>query len=212
VFIVVSTQAPGVPQSIWPATPQVQLLFTQLAPPGHMWPQLPQFCESFVVSTHAPPEHWVCPVPHDAEHALLLHTCVPEQVVVQFPQWLLFDETHIPLQLSSPDWQTHCPLWHIDPDPQDLPHPPQFCGSLPMTFTQPDVHDVSPEPHIVPLVPAVPPPPESGLAQLATISAHPRQATSADKKVLRASMGRLLLKGGLGSLRAHPTARRPGGQ
>jgi hypothetical protein len=40
---------------------------------------------------HAPPEHWVWPAPQDIEHALLLQTCVPEQVVLQLPQWLLSD-------------------------------------------------------------------------------------------------------------------------
>ena len=54
-------------------------------------------------SAHAPPEHCVSPARAAVlEQALLLHTCVPEQVVPQLPQLLLSMATQAPLQSRSP--------------------------------------------------------------------------------------------------------------
>jgi hypothetical protein len=43
------------------------------------------------------------------EQALLLQTCVPGQVVVQLPQWLLSEATHAPLHRRSPAVHAHAP-------------------------------------------------------------------------------------------------------
>ena len=42
----------------------------------------------------APLGHWVRPEAQVFEQALLLQTCVPEQTVLQLPQWLLSLATH----------------------------------------------------------------------------------------------------------------------
>jgi hypothetical protein len=183
--VVVSTHAAGEPHSIWPATEQPQVLFVQVAPAGHLFPQDPQFSASFVRFAQLPPAHCVCPLAQLFEQALLLQTMVPEQVVVQLPQWLLSDETQALLQKRAPLWHWQLPPEHVCPVAQTFPHPPQFWGSV-VTFTQEVPQASSPLPQLGPV---------AGFAQLATKTAQPRQATSADKRVLRASMVRLLLGG-----------------
>jgi hypothetical protein len=62
-----------------------------------------------------------------------------------------------------------------------LPQAPQFWESLPMTLMHDPLHISWP-------LAQVPVPPDDGFAQLATKSAKPKQATSADKKGLRTVM------------------------
>jgi len=70
------------------------LLFWQVEPPEQTRPHEPQFALSVARFAQAPPEHCIWPAPHEVEQTLLLHTWVPEQVVVQLPQWLLSEPTH----------------------------------------------------------------------------------------------------------------------
>ena len=94
--------------NIWPATVQAQAPFWHFAPPEHMVPQVPQLA-SLVGLGHEPPAHGCTPPPQSLEQALLLHTIVPIQVTPHIPQLLLFDWTHAPLQLRSPEPQVHTP-------------------------------------------------------------------------------------------------------
>jgi hypothetical protein len=75
-------------------------------------PQVPQLRASVWRFAHAPPEHCICPVGQAFEHMLLAQTCVPVQVVVQLPQWLLSDETHTPPH-NMPEVQTHVLFWQV---------------------------------------------------------------------------------------------------
>jgi len=71
--------------------------------------------------------------------------------------------------------------------PQTFPQAPQFC--VVVTSVQTPLHDTCPFWHVGGGV-------VDGVAQLATNSARPKQAASADKKVLLTIMIRLLLLGG----------------
>ena len=104
VLVVVSMHTAGDPHSIWPATGQPQVLFTQVAPAEHVWPQLPQLDASLARFAHAPPAHSVSPAGQLLEQLPLLQACVPEQVIAQLPQWLLSDGTQALLQESNPPW------------------------------------------------------------------------------------------------------------
>jgi hypothetical protein len=89
---------------------QVQVPPEQEDPPEHAVPQVPQFALSVIVFAQAPPAHWVVPVAQLDEQALLLQTAVaPLHIVVQLPQWVLSEETQLPLQLSRPVLQAHVP-------------------------------------------------------------------------------------------------------
>jgi hypothetical protein len=190
------------PQSIWPATAQPHVLFVQVAPAMHLFPHAPQLSESFVRFAQEPPAHCICPAGQLFAQLLPAHTWVPVQVIMQAPQLLLSGWMQLPLQKSAAPWHLHTPDTQVCPVAHAWLHPPQFWGSLPITFTQAAPHASIPLAQLVP--------PVAGFAQLATKRAHPRQATSADKRVLRASMVRLL-KGGAPKLTngRYPTA--PGG-
>jgi hypothetical protein len=41
---------------------------------------------------------------------LALQTCPDAHAIEQPPQWVAFDETHVPLQASSPELQRHWPF------------------------------------------------------------------------------------------------------
>ena len=105
----------------------------QEVPPEQAVPQAPQLALSVIVFAQAPPVHWVVPVAHVDEQALLLQTGVePVHMVAQLPQWLLSDETQLPLQRKRPVLQTHLPAWQTCPelDAQTVPQAPQFCVSV----------------------------------------------------------------------------------
>jgi hypothetical protein len=89
-------------------------------------------------------------------------------------------ETQVLLQLRRLFPQTQAPFWQVDPMPQTFPHAPQFCESLAIRLTHWPLQSVCPLAHE-----ALPP---DGFAQLATKSARPKHATSADKKGLRTVM------------------------
>ena len=57
----------------------------------------------------APPAHSVWPPPQEVEQVLLLQICVPEQVVVQLPQWLLSEATQEPLHKRRPAAHAQAP-------------------------------------------------------------------------------------------------------
>jgi hypothetical protein len=133
-----------------------------------------------------PPEHCIVPEGHIVEHVPLAQTCVPVQLWPHEPQLLVSWGTHALLQLRSPLPQTQAPLWQVEPLPHTLPQAPQFCESPPMTLMHWPLQSVCPVAQLVP---------GAGFAQLATKRTQPRQATSVDKRVLRASMVRLLLGG-----------------
>jgi hypothetical protein len=82
------------------------------------------------------------------------------------------------LQARSPAPHLHAPAWQLAPVPQTFPHAPQFC--VVVTSVQTPLQLTCPDGHCVPVV--------AGVAQLATNSARPKQAPSADKKVLRTIM------------------------
>jgi hypothetical protein len=68
--VVTSVQAP--PQSIWlPVQPQTPLL--QVLPAGHTVQLVPQWAAS-LLALHAPSEHFIEPVAHDAEQLLPAQT------------------------------------------------------------------------------------------------------------------------------------------
>ena len=82
-------------------------------------PQPPQLSASFpLIVTQDPPGHWVVSGGQLPLHVPALQTSLAWQDVVQLPQWVASDETHAPLQLSSPGWHWHDPLWQVCP----LPH------------------------------------------------------------------------------------------
>ena len=103
-----------VPQQVFPqsAPPpeQAQVLFTHVDPPEQTRPHWPQLALSVARFAHEPPEHWVR-LPQLVEHAPLLQTWVPVQVVEQLPQWLLSFGTHWPLQSRSPEAHWQLPFW-----------------------------------------------------------------------------------------------------
>jgi len=109
VLLLVSTQAPGLPQSCWPTTEHPQVLLLQVVPAGQAIPHAPQFSGSVAVVAHVPPEQAVVPLAHVDEQTLLLHTCVVLQVVPQVPQFALFDDTQVPPQFNRPVPQVHVP-------------------------------------------------------------------------------------------------------
>jgi len=93
------------------------------------------------------------------------------------------------LQSRSPAPHLQAPAWQVRPLPQTLPQAPQFCVVVTSVQTPPQL--IWPVAQVVSAV--------DGVAQLATKSARPKQAASADKKVLRTIMVRLLLLGGVSS-------------
>ena len=177
-LVLVSTQVE--PQTICPCTGQLHDPLVHVAPVGQTLLQVPQLSAFVLVSTHAPAEHCICPVAQAPAHALLVQTCVPGQVVVQLPQWVLSDETHMPPH-SMPEVQTQLPAWHICPAPQVLLHAPQFVLSLPITLMHACPQAVWPVAHIVPVA-------ASGFAQLATNRAQQKITPRAGRKVCRPSM------------------------
>jgi hypothetical protein len=93
------------PHSICPATEQPHAPALQTAPTGHVSPQPPQLSGSFpFVIAQDPLGHIVVPESHIVAHVPALQTSPSLQTVVQSPQWLLSDDTHAPLQESSPAW------------------------------------------------------------------------------------------------------------
>ena len=152
-----------------------------------------------------PPEHCIVPVGHAFEQVPLAQTCVPVHVWPHEPQLLVSWDTQALLQLRSPLPQAQVPLWQVEPVPHTWPQAPQFWESLPMTLMHWPLQLICPVGQ---------PPPVAGVAQLATKRTQPRQATSADKRVLRASMVRLLLggasKAGFQAIGWHPTSPRGG--
>jgi hypothetical protein len=94
-------------------------------------PQLPQFCASFVRSTHAEPqvdvpaEHWQFEVKPTWTQSAPLGQALPHA-----PQLFASFATQVPPQVSCPALQPQFPPWQVDPAPQSLPHDPQFCGSF----------------------------------------------------------------------------------
>ncbi len=108
------------------------MLFAQSAPAAQAWPHEPQFALSVVRFDATPPEHCICPEAQLVEHAPLLQTCVPVQVLPHMPQLLASEATQAPLQFSWPAPHTQVPDWHVEPAPQVLPQAPQFCGSVPI--------------------------------------------------------------------------------
>jgi hypothetical protein len=179
VLVFVSTQVPL--HCIWPATGQAHWLFMHVVPPVHLLLHEPQLFGSVLSVAHTPPEQSIVPVGHPIEeHAPLAQTCVPVHLLPHWPQLLVSCETHWLLQLSRPLPQAQWPFWQVEPVPQTVPQPPQFCESLPCRLTHWVPQAVWPLAQVTP--------PDEGFAQLAMNSAKPKQATSADKKGLRAVM------------------------
>src|SRR4029077_285893 len=106
--------------------------------------------------------------------ALLLQTWPDGHAVVQFPQWVASDETHMLLQVSAPDWHWQVPPWQVMPPLQTLPQAPQFWGSV-VAFTHAVPQVVCPAGQV-----AGGGPPDPDFAQLARASAQPRRATKID--------------------------------
>jgi len=215
---------------VWPLTQQVpphggcaeagqmHWLAVHVDPPAQTLPQVPQLFRSVVVSAHEPAVHCIWPVGQPLlEHALFAHTCVPVQVTVQLPQWLTSLATQALLQLRSPGLHWHVPLWQVWFIPQALPHMPQFAVEVVTSMQMPLQLIWLPVQLGLPVPPAPPlpgVPVGDGVAQLATRSARPKQATGADKKVLRTCIVRLLLLGGVSGygidIGSYPTAAAPG--
>jgi hypothetical protein len=87
--------------SIWPwGQPQTPPL--QAWPVGQGLAQPPQLRGSLPVFTQAPLQV-ASPAEQVVAHAPMLQTWVAEHTVVQLPQCWGSEETHCPLQLSSPD-------------------------------------------------------------------------------------------------------------
>lgn len=94
-------------------------------------------------------------------------------------------DTQVPPQLTWPEGHAHCPLTHVVPPAQVLPHAPQFAPSLCVSMHAP-AHETSPVPQVVVQVPAlqtrpVPqalPQPPQFCASLASATQVPRHAIS----------------------------------
>jgi len=82
---------------------------TQLLPPPHIVQLFPQWAES-VFELHAPSLHFIFPVGHDPEQALLTQTWPLVQAVQLFPQCCTLDGTHWLLQETRPDAHEHVPF------------------------------------------------------------------------------------------------------
>jgi hypothetical protein len=88
---------------------QAQLPLTQLVPPEQTVQLFPQCAES-LFALHAPSEHFMVPVGHDAEQALPTQTWPLAHMVQLLPQCCTFDATHWPLQDTRPDAHEHAPF------------------------------------------------------------------------------------------------------
>jgi hypothetical protein len=174
-LVSVSTHAPL--HDIWPATEQPQLPLLQVAPPEQALPQVPQLSGLVMTFVQAPPEHCISPAAQLLEQAPPLHTCVPEQVVVQVPQWLLSEATQAPPQSSKPAPHLHTPAWQDLPVPHLLPQVPQFWLSV-CAATHDPLQATWPVPQDGPL---------DGVAQPAATRPRATQAR-ADKRRLRTFM------------------------
>jgi hypothetical protein len=152
-LVVTSTHAAGEPQSIWPCV-QAQTPPLQVAPAGQG--VHPPQCSAVPPdgATQAPSVHCVSPAWHDP-HTPFEQPWSAPQTMSHVPQWAAFDATHCPPQASNPPVQTHCPLLHICPSAQALPHAPQFCTSE-ATFEHVPAHIICPALHVPP-TPPVPP-------------------------------------------------------
>jgi hypothetical protein len=106
---------------------QVAVAFARAA---HAEPHAPQFCASFVTSTHDEPQS-VRPVSQLVLHWPFEQTCFAEQNVAQPPQFCgsLCTFTHAAPQTISPVAQAHAPALHPTFGGHTLPHAPQFCES-----------------------------------------------------------------------------------
>src|SRR5436190_1285062 len=93
--------------------PHVHALFTQVAPPPHCTPHVPQLELSVCRFTQALP-HSDWPLAQEILHAPLVHTCPFGHTVAQAPQCCGFEErsTHTPLHSVWPFGHTHLPLAH----------------------------------------------------------------------------------------------------
>jgi hypothetical protein len=100
VLVIVSTHA--FEQSIWPAVEQPHTPALQTDPAGHALPQAPQLSALLIVSTQAPPVHWVSPPAQLAWHELPLHTCPDAHLLPQVPQLFASAGMHAPPHASSP--------------------------------------------------------------------------------------------------------------
>ena len=101
-------------------------------------PQLPQFCESSVVSTHLPLQA-VVPVAQPAEHWLAEQSCPAGQALPHAPQCSgsLVRSAHLPVPPNVEQFvvpprhsSAHLPRVQSLPSGQALPQPPQCSGSL----------------------------------------------------------------------------------
>jgi len=111
VLVVTSTQPD--PHSIWPATEQPQAPALQTEPPGQVIAQPPQLNGSFGFVRQVPLGHIVTPGSHIVAQVPPLQTWPSGQTFVQLPQWLLSDDTQLPLHSIVPAWHWQDPLWHI---------------------------------------------------------------------------------------------------
>ena len=105
--VVTSVHAPL--HTIWLLEAQAQLPLTQLVPPLQTVQLFPQCAES-LFALHAPSEHFMVPVGHDPEQALLTQTCALVQAVQLVPQCCTLDATHEPPQETRPDAHEHEPF------------------------------------------------------------------------------------------------------
>jgi hypothetical protein len=145
-FVVVSTQAPFVPQAPWPAAHwQVPEKQNWLA--GQTLPQEPQLIELPVVSTHEDPQSLSEPA-HPLAHLLCEHTMPAAQAVPHAPQFFASEvvSTQPVEHIVCPARQPQTPALHACPVRQMPPHLPQLAGSDEVR-TQLDPHKVEPEAH-----------------------------------------------------------------
>jgi hypothetical protein len=99
-LVIVSTHA--FEHSICPAAEQPHTPPLQTEPAGHALPHVPQLSALLIVSTQAPPEHWVSPPPQLDWHELLLQTCPEAHLLLQLPQLLASAGMQAPLHPSRP--------------------------------------------------------------------------------------------------------------
>lgn len=146
---------------------------------GHWLSQLPQLNGSLSVSTHPSSQHagvvkpsWVQSFPQlpqllmsadPSEQLLLQHWgSLPPHASSHWPQLLGSDvvSTQLPSHAVrlSPQLVAHAPLMHV-PVPQELPHPPQFWGSLSRSVQLPPQH-----PGFVPLEHELPQDPQLSMS------------------------------------------------
>jgi hypothetical protein len=104
-LVIVSTHA--FEHSIWPAAEQPHVPALQTEPAGHALPHVPQFSALVIVSTHAPSEHSVSPVPQSDWQELPLHTCPAAHFVPQPPQLFVSAGMQALLQASKPAVHMH---------------------------------------------------------------------------------------------------------